>query len=189
VRTSWIFLRHGQSHANAEGWLSGWDDVGLTPLGEAQARAAGELLRDTPLARCLVSDLGRAHRTALLALEGRGVPVHVLPELRERHMGVLQREPWEAVRDDGRHARWLAPWEAGPPGGESHREVVARVLAGLRRWEDGRPTLVVAHGSLLRGVLAVLRREPLAGRLALANATPEAWEGSLPWPPPRPPEP
>jgi broad specificity phosphatase PhoE len=168
--TDWIFLRHGQSRANAEGWLSGWDDVTLTELGEAQARRAGELLRDVPIGRCLSSDLQRASRTAALVLGDRPVPVHTVPELRERHMGCLQGVPWADCKADGRHVRWLQPWEEGPPGGESHAQSVRRALAALRHWDDGTPTLVVAHGSLLRALVGVIDGIPPAelGRLPSA---------------------
>ena len=36
----WIFLRHGESVANAEGWLSGQVDTPLTERGRDQARQA-----------------------------------------------------------------------------------------------------------------------------------------------------
>jgi 2,3-bisphosphoglycerate-dependent phosphoglycerate mutase len=183
AETSWTFLRHGQSHANAEGWLSGWDDVQLTHVGQQQARDAGAALRQVHFVRCLTSDLGRARHTAELVLDGRPVPIHVSAALRERHMGVLQREPWAIVKEDGRHTRWLAPWDVGPPDGESHRDAVSRAFAFLRAWDDGQPTLVVAHGSLLRGILAVLRGEELAQRLSTPNAVPETWRGAIPWPP------
>lgn len=153
--TRWIFLRHGESVANAAGWLSGWEDVALTPRGEEQARAAGLLLADVPIGRCLVSDLGRAQRTARFALAGRDVPIHTLGELRERHMGELQRAVIADCATDGRRERYLLPWGEGPPGGESRATAVRRALAALRHWDDGTPTLVVGHGSVLRGVLAV----------------------------------
>ena len=181
--TPWTFLRHGESHANAGGWLSGWEDVPLTDLGRAQALAAGALLRASRFRRCLVSDLDRARETARLVLDAAGqgrCPLHILPELRERDMGVLQRQPWSEVRGDGRHARLLVPWDVGPPEGESHATVVARALAGLRSWDDGASTLVVTHGSLLRGLLATLRGEALDARLSVGNAVPEAWVGRLP---------
>jgi 2,3-bisphosphoglycerate-dependent phosphoglycerate mutase len=41
-----VLLRHGQSEWNAENLFTGWVDVGLTPLGESEAREAGELLAD-----------------------------------------------------------------------------------------------------------------------------------------------
>ena len=37
----WIFLRHGESRANRERWLSGHVDIGLTERGREQARQAG----------------------------------------------------------------------------------------------------------------------------------------------------
>lgn len=189
--TLWVFLRHGQSFANAEGWLSGWKDVQLTATGEAQARAAARKLGDLPVRRCLSSDLSRAWRTAELALAGhplhraRPAPVHRVPALRERHMGVLEGVQWDDARADGRHARWLQPWDVGPPGGESHARSVARALAALRHWDDGTATLVVAHGSLLRALVGILDGVPPdeLGQLPSAeNAEPIVRELSLPPP-------
>ncbi|MFN7143988.1 MAG: histidine phosphatase family protein, partial [Myxococcota bacterium] len=152
--TEWIFLRHGESVANADGWLSGWEDVALTARGEVQALEAGLALAGVPLGRCLVSDLGRARHTARLALGDRRVPVHVLGDLRERHMGALQRVSLAVCAADGSRERYLLRWDEGPPGGESRRQAVRRALASLRCWDDGTPTLVVGHGSVLRGVVA-----------------------------------
>jgi 2,3-bisphosphoglycerate-dependent phosphoglycerate mutase len=39
-----VLLRHGQSTWNAENLFTGWVDVDLTPAGEAEAAAGGELL-------------------------------------------------------------------------------------------------------------------------------------------------
>ena len=39
-----VLIRHGQSTWNAENLFTGWVDVDLTPAGEAEARAGGELL-------------------------------------------------------------------------------------------------------------------------------------------------
>ena len=36
--TTWHFVRHGQSVANAEGWVAGHVDTPLTELGKHQAR-------------------------------------------------------------------------------------------------------------------------------------------------------
>lgn len=174
--TNLIFLRHGQSVANAAGRLSGWEDVALTPEGEAQALAAGAHLRALVFGRVLVSDLGRAIRTAELALMGLPRrPMHILPELRERHMGVLQGEYLADLRADGRSVRYLLPWDQGPPGGETHARVVQRALACLRAWDDGTPTLVVAHGSLIRNVVGWidgLSPDAIATQSSAPNAIP-----------------
>lgn len=104
------------------------------------------------MARVLVSDLQRARRTAALACPH--AVTHVLPELRERRMGILQGQRIAEVRTDGRMERWLHPFDLGPPGGESHHDVLKRALAALRHWDDGRPTLVVAHGTLVKDLVA-----------------------------------
>lgn len=164
--TLYVFLRHAESVANVGGWLSGWEDVALTETGVAQARAAAATLADLPLGRILVSDLGRARHTAALVLTQviarRGpLPVHVLGDLRERRMGIFQGVNIASARADGTMSRYMLPWGAHPPGGESHAEVAARAIATLRAWEDGTPTLVVAHGSLLRNVVGLLDEVPV----------------------------
>jgi broad specificity phosphatase PhoE len=160
---TWIFLRHAQSIANAEGWLSGWKDVGLTEAGEEEAREAGRVLKTMQLDRCLVSDLKRARKTLELVLEGRQhkPAVHVLPELRERRMGILTGEKTAEIKADGRFTQLLAPWSAKPPLGESHQEATARVLACLSFWNHGGTTLVVGHGGWIRDVLAWLDSVPV----------------------------
>ncbi len=181
--TTWIFLRHGESVANAGGWLSGWEDVALTAKGEEQARAAAFALEAHDIRRCLVSDLGRALHTARLALAGRRIPVHTLGELRERHLGELQRASIAACTADGRRERWLLPWDLGPPGGESRARAVQRALAALRHWDDGTPTLVVGHGSVLRGVVAAFDGVPTEQLHALPptpNAEPLLRVGPVP---------
>jgi 2,3-bisphosphoglycerate-dependent phosphoglycerate mutase len=157
--TLYVFLRHAESVANVSGWLSGWEDVALTARGTEQALAAGGAIRAIeerhgPLRRCLVSDLGRARTTADLAAPH--LRKHVLAELRERNMGALQGVDIAITKGDGRYEQLLRPWGVGPPGGESHRECSRRGLACLRAWDDGSPTLVVAHGSLLRNVVGLV---------------------------------
>ena len=181
-RTTWIFLRHAESVANAGGWLSGWENVQLTERGRGQALAARDAIADHPIGRCLTSDLDRAIATARLALGARTVPIHHLGELRERNLGVLQRVAIAECTADGRRARWLSPWSEGPPGGESRARAVRRALAALRAWDDGTPTLVVGHGSVLRGVVALfdgLGPDELHALPPTANAEPMIRVGQI----------
>ena len=69
-----ILLRHGQSTWNAENLFTGWWDVDLTEVGEAEAQAGGKLLADEPgldLRVLHTSVLTRAIRTAELGLGRR----------------------------------------------------------------------------------------------------------------------
>src|SRR5437588_4874983 len=88
-------LRRGESEWDAVGLFAGGVDVGLSPKGEAEARRAGELLRDRELPPDVLhtSVQRRAIRTAELALDGCGrhwIPVRRSWRLNERHYGALQ---------------------------------------------------------------------------------------------------
>lgn len=161
--TRYWFCRHGESTANVGGWLSGWDDVELTEVGMAQASAQARAVAALPIGRCLTSDLRRARITAKEMLAGHpGVPVHAEPALRERHMGEFQGEPVQRVLEEPEFRRSLRQWRGAPRGGEPHVDLTRRALAALRHWDDGTPTLVVAHGALLRDLLGVIDGKPPA---------------------------
>ncbi len=91
-----VLIRHGQSIWNADNLFTGWVDVDLTPAGEAEATAGGELLAatgDLDLRLLHTSVLTRAIRTAELALAATGrswLPVRRDWRLNERHYGDLQ---------------------------------------------------------------------------------------------------
>lgn len=92
-----IMIRHAQSEWNREGRFTGWADPGLTPVGEAEAARAAELLakRGFQFDRAYTSRLQRARRTAEIVLQRSGHPgVPLLADwrLNERHYGALQGE-------------------------------------------------------------------------------------------------
>lgn len=87
-------VRHGQSQWNLENKFTGWIDVGLTELGEHQARKAGELLwqSEVGFTRAFTSLQTRAIRTLWLALETMDccwVQEEKSWRLNERHYGAL----------------------------------------------------------------------------------------------------
>ena len=99
--STWIFIRHGQSVANAEGWFSGQQNPRLTLRGEEQARRLVTTLADTHIDRILASDLERAKRTAEIGLGERGIPIEIHPELRERCCGVHEGGAVETLHMNG----------------------------------------------------------------------------------------
>ncbi len=89
-----VLLRHGQSRWNIQQRFTGWVDVDLTEKGEAEALAAGRLIKAQGLDIDLVyaSVLTRAIRTADLALwtaDQLWVPMIKDWRLNERHYGAL----------------------------------------------------------------------------------------------------
>ncbi len=89
-----VLIRHGQSAWNLENRFTGWWDVNLTPQGEAEAKAAGELLaaKGLDFDLCYTSLQTRAIKTLNIALEAMGrlwLPVTKDWQLNERHYGGL----------------------------------------------------------------------------------------------------
>jgi probable phosphoglycerate mutase len=171
--TTWIFARHGQSTANAVPMLSGHMDVALTDLGREQAATLGAALRSHRIARVVSSDLSRAYDTAVIAMRDRPHAIRTTPRLRERHLG-----SWTGLHYDDMHRvagpNFLSTLDAAPPDGESLRDVALRVFDELDAMDDGLPTLVVAHGGVLRAVLGLFDARPAVHvqRAFVVNAAP-----------------
>jgi 2,3-bisphosphoglycerate-dependent phosphoglycerate mutase len=90
-----VLLRHGESQWNLENRFTGWTDVDLTAHGLAEARRAGELLRQEgfDFDGCFTSVLKRAIRTLWTVLDEMDrmwLPVSHDWRLNERHYGALQ---------------------------------------------------------------------------------------------------
>jgi 2,3-bisphosphoglycerate-dependent phosphoglycerate mutase len=121
-----ILLRHGESEWNSKNLFTGWADVDLTPVGEAQARHAGRLLRAAGALPTAVhtSVLTRAVRTGTLALESAGrawVPTGRHWRLNERHYGALQgQDKGEVLRTYGEELfqLWRRSYDTPPPPAE-----------------------------------------------------------------------
>jgi len=69
-----VLIRHGQSTWNLENRFTGWWDVDMTAKGEAEAKAAGELMaaKGLDFDQTFVSLQTRAIKTLNIALEAMG---------------------------------------------------------------------------------------------------------------------
>jgi 2,3-bisphosphoglycerate-dependent phosphoglycerate mutase len=90
-----VLVRHGQSTWNLENRFTGWTDVDLTDQGRAEARAAGQLLREGgyEFDLAFTSVLKRAIRTLNIIqaeMDLDWLPVTRAWQLNERHYGALQ---------------------------------------------------------------------------------------------------
>ena len=90
-----VLIRHGESAWNLENRFTGWTDVGLTDTGVAQARQAGQLLKDAgyEFDIAYTSVLKRAIWTlwhCLDTMDRTWLPVVNDWRLNERHYGALQ---------------------------------------------------------------------------------------------------
>ena len=89
-----VLLRHGQSTWNEKGLFTGWVNVGLTPLGEKEARLAGQKLKKANFKFDLIfqSFLQRSQKTTGIVLKELKDKIKVENDwrLNERHYGALQ---------------------------------------------------------------------------------------------------
>jgi 2,3-bisphosphoglycerate-dependent phosphoglycerate mutase len=118
-----LLLRHGESEWNALDLFTGWVDVGLSATGLAEAKRAGELLRDRALLPEILhtSLQRRAIRTSETALDVCGrhwIPVRRSWRLNERHYGALQgkskRQTLEQYGEE-QFMRWRRSYDTPPP--------------------------------------------------------------------------
>lgn len=101
-----VIMRHGESTwtDKAVNRFAGWVDVPLTERGRAQARHAGELIRDAGIRpdALFTSVLRRTIETADIALDAcdrMWVPVIRSWRLNERHYGAFQGQTRPAMRE------------------------------------------------------------------------------------------
>lgn len=174
-----LLIRHGQTPNNVAGALdTAAPGAGLTPLGQAQARALPAALADEDISAVHASPLLRARLTAAPLADARGLTVGVRAGLEEVSAGALEmRSDTEAVQA---YVACLAAWMAEDldrpmPGGPDGHAFAARYDAAVRdvladhKQDD--TVALVSHGAAIR-VWTALRTgidRDEATRLHLAN--------------------
>ncbi|WP_316861423.1 histidine phosphatase family protein [uncultured Cohaesibacter sp.] len=166
------YIRHGETDWNAEHRYQGQRDIPLNKTGEQQARRNGkvlaELLDDPAGTNLFCSPMTRTRQTLDLVLETSGWAdtdwarnVLFDDRLIEFSFGdwegwtleeIKQREPelyWEREADK---------WTTCMPNGESYQMLAERIGGWFRSLD--KPTVVVAHGGVLRIVRYFLENVP-----------------------------
>lgn len=159
-------VRHGESGWNRSGRLQGQapDAPGLTGRGIAQAEAAAGALAGCPATLVVSSRLRRATETGAIVARRLAVPLVLDDRLAERHLGAAEGAPVDGYPAAGLGVAGglVVDPDTAPEGGESVRQLVARVeallaeLAGCRRHEA---VVLATHGGVVRAVQALVAGE------------------------------
>lgn len=165
-----VLVRHGLVPGVHPPAFRGQQELELTPLGLAQAKATRDYLHALQLVPALgySSALQRCMRTAEIILEPSGQRPHPAPELLDIDYGNWQGKSWEAVNgaDPVGFTTWRnAPEQAIIPGGEGLASVQARVTRLLHRLQadpPAAPVLLVSHESVNRVLLLTALGLPLS---------------------------
>jgi probable phosphoglycerate mutase len=157
-------IRHASTEWNVQGRMQGRRDVPLSAAGRADV-LRWRLPAVDEAAECVASPLSRAFDTAQ-ALCGR--PPRVEPALIEMDWG-----EWEGFRHAELHERYAEAFvrnaarglDFRPPGGESPRDVIARLRPWLRVIETrARPVAAVTHNGVLRALLSMASGWDMTGK-------------------------
>jgi len=139
-----VLLRHGESTWNQENRFTGWTDVGLTEKGQAEALAAGQLLKREGYAFDIAytSVLRRAIKTLWTVLEEMDrmwIPIQHSWRLNERHYGALQglnKAETAAKFGEQQVLLWRRAYDTPPPALEP---ADPRMESGNPRYADLAP--------------------------------------------------
>jgi broad specificity phosphatase PhoE len=168
-----VYESHSTTVDNEQRRATGWLPGALSDAGREHARALGARRRDDRLDAVFSSDLARAVETARIAFEGSEIPLFLDWRLRECDYGELNGEP-VAKLDPLKASRIDEPY----PGGESYREVVARVasfLADLGQLFDGGRVLIISHASPHWAIQNLLLGRPLEELVVEPFVWQEGW--------------
>lgn len=143
MSSKFIFVRHGQSKANAENWIAR-PDTPLTELGLQQAKETGQSLRGMNIKTIVCSPMIRAQQTAETIAGELGIPVahiKIVEELHERRFPSMEGKP--KTQD----SLWYFTTDEGDS--EQRTELIKRMkkaLQKLKKFTEHEDILVVGHG-------------------------------------------
>ncbi|MBI4973219.1 histidine phosphatase family protein [Candidatus Roizmanbacteria bacterium] len=167
MKTTLYIVRHGESEGNVQGDIFGADPP-LTEKGIHQAQALSLIFESKILHHVYASSLKRAHKTAQIIADKKGLPVSLHEGIRERHFGSLEGKTGAY----GKEHHGLAyekfntvsaveqmNWKVVPDM-ESFGEALKRVLKAfdeITHTHKGKTLLLVSHANVMLSLLAHLQ--------------------------------
>ena len=167
MKTTLIFVRHGEAEGNINRIFHGWTDGDITPKGRIQAQRAAERLKDVHIDVLYSSTLCRTIKTAEYISKAKNLPIIRTDKLKEINGG-----DWEGVHWDILSKKWpeaYKTWEHNPhlhqmPNGESMAEFQKRLIAEIRHIiseNTGKVICIVTHGTVIKSLICCFRHCPL----------------------------
>jgi 2,3-bisphosphoglycerate-dependent phosphoglycerate mutase len=161
-------ITHPESFHHVEKKVGGWYDTGLTPKGEADAKAIAEKLATmirSGAVEIFSSDLLRTSQTAAIIAEHFRCPFETTTDLREISYGSADGMPqdWLYARQTPAPDDDRMDHRGGIGDGETRREVAARVYRSIDAIIS-RPCetqIIVTHGFSLTFVVAAWINMPI----------------------------
>jgi len=170
-----IIVRHAETIENATGIISGHKPGILTDNGKVQAQKLALRLKDEKIDEIFSSDLQRAKDTTEEITKYHDVPVHYLPEIRERSLGIYENEKFDDYVK-AREALGISRYIFKPEGGENFSELKARAQSVLNKFLENfehykdKTILISAHGGWNKMFLSILSKTTIEEALEIDQA-------------------
>ena len=148
-KNAYYVMRHGESMSNEKNVFEthGDKDNHLTEKGKKQVSDAAEGLKDLGLDMIISSPFVRTMETSGIVSSLLNLPIIVEDKLHEYKMGVFDGR--SASEYLGHFGQTYVKFDARPEGGETHREMMDRVMSAVMSFEEkyeGKKILIVTHG-------------------------------------------
>jgi len=170
-----IIVRHAETIENATGIISGHKPGILTDNGKVQAQKLALRLKEEKIDEIFSSDLQRAKDTTEEIAKYHDVPVHYMPEIRERCLGIYENSKFDDYVE-AREALGISRFIFKPEGGENFDELKARAqivlnkfLGNFEYYKD-KTILISAHGGWNTMLLGILSKKTIEEALEVDQA-------------------
>lgn len=158
--TTLILVRHGAVHNPYAVYYGRQPRFRLSQLGQAQAQAAAQALRDLPAAAIYSSPLLRARQTAACLAQAR----HDQPPLRMSRLLLEVHTPYDGAAQAQLDGQNWNLYGHGLAGYEQPADVLARAqrfIRGVLKHYPGLTVVAVTHGDVIAFTLLWALRAPL----------------------------
>ena len=158
-----LFIRHAETQTNVNKLThKTGDPVGLTELGQKQAKQLTEVCRNEQVEIIFSSPEQRAVETAEIISKDLKIDLEVLQELAERNWGEWEGKAWPEIEVVLKPMTLEERYTFVPPKGESWQQMETRLKNGLDSIIGrGYGTVgVITHEGALRGIMPLVLNSP-----------------------------
>ncbi len=154
---TFYICRHGQTEFNQQHRLSGWVDTPLTEAGLANVQTSAAKLEGVNFDSIYSSDLGRSFITAYMIAQHLQFSKEILRVKALRENGYGDLSAMQVSEAEVAYPELHRSTEYTPPGGESLRQLQARVLNfvnDLHSSSGDQTILLSAHDGVIKAIYA-----------------------------------
>jgi isoleucyl-tRNA synthetase len=157
AKNTYYVMRHGEAQSNEHNVFETHGDPNnhLTEKGRRQIQSTLPNIENLGIDLIIASPFVRAQETALILSQALTVPVVTEEKIREYDMGDFNNRP--VAEYFAFFGKKYVEFDNRPANGETHREVMSRVMKALMEFEktyEGKTILVVTHGGPARMMFA-----------------------------------